>query len=61
VTPWRPGDGVVRGKHKATSSGARHKPLPADQVPSEYFDPQKTPLEVDTDYGSGVPTVHKSK
>ncbi len=61
VTTWRPGDGVVHGKHKVTLSRARHKPLPADQVPPEYFDPQKTPLEVDTDHWSGVLTVRKPR
>ncbi len=42
--------GLVRGKHKVLIlDAASQNPLPANLVPPEYADRQKTPLEVDTD------------
>jgi len=50
VTTHTPHDGLVRGKHKVQISGQDHRPLPTSLVPAEYADPEKTPLEVDTDH-----------
>ncbi len=61
VTSHSPGDGLVRGKHKVTLCGPRHQALPEDLVPAEYFNRDKTPLEVDTDHWLGVLKVHKPK
>jgi hypothetical protein len=57
-------DGLVRGKHKVviTTADSSQGPLPANLVPPEYADPNKTPLEVDTDNsGSFNLKVHKPK
>jgi hypothetical protein len=48
VTSHKVNDGLVRGKHKVTLSGANHSQLKATVVPPEYADPDKTPLMVDT-------------
>ena len=48
VTTSKPGDGLVRGKHKVTLTDSWRQPLDASLVPPEYGDPAKTPLEVDT-------------
>ena len=48
VTSHRFGDGLVPGKHKATLAGVSGKPLPANVVPPEYTNFDKTPLVVDT-------------
>jgi len=56
ITTHTPKDGLVRGKHKVTVTGRERVPLPIALVPAEYADPNKTPLEVDTDQ---VPFVIK--
>jgi len=48
ATSHKPGDGLVRGKHKVTVVSIHLTPLPAELVPSEYANPATTPLEVDT-------------
>lgn len=48
ITSYKPGDGLVRGKHKVTLLTPGHDFLPASLVPPEYGSPLKTPLEVDT-------------
>jgi hypothetical protein len=48
VTSHKVNDGLVRGKHKVTLSGANHSPLGPNVVPPEYNDPETTPLVVDT-------------
>jgi len=50
VTSHTANDGVVRGKHKVTVTDQTHHPLPSSVVPIIYSDPDKTPLEVDTDH-----------
>jgi len=50
VTSHTPFDGLVRGKHKVTVCGDDHSKLPPNLVAAEYYDPKKTPLEVDTDH-----------
>ena len=50
ATTHKVNDGLVRGKHKVTVTGANHTPLSANIVPVEYGDFAKTPLEVDTDH-----------
>lgn len=49
ATTRRIGDGLVRGKHKVTLSGAGNSELPRSLVPPEYQDYARTPLEVETD------------
>lgn len=48
VTSHKPGDGLVRGRHKVTLTGAAGAPLDPRLVPPEYASPETTPLEVDT-------------
>jgi hypothetical protein len=48
-TTHKANDGLIRGKHKVTITTLKHGQLPAKQVPPEYFDAKKTPLEVDTE------------
>jgi hypothetical protein len=50
VTTHTPFDGLVRGKHKVQITGQNHVPLPTSIIPADCADPQKTPLEVDTDH-----------
>jgi hypothetical protein len=50
ATTRKVGDGLVRGKHKVTLSGAGSSRLPRSLVPPEYQDYAQTPLEVDTDH-----------
>jgi len=48
ATSHKPGDGLVRGKHKVTVVDIFLAPLPPEVVPPEYANPATTPLEVDT-------------
>jgi hypothetical protein len=48
ATTRKVGDGLVRGKHKVTLSGAGGSELSRSLVPPEYQDYAGTPLEVDT-------------
>ncbi len=48
ATSHKPGDGLVRGKHKVILATRSHGALPPSIVPPEYCSPVKTPLEVDT-------------
>lgn len=61
VTSHRANDGLIRGKHKVTLTTATQAPLSNSVVPSEYADPEKTPLEVDTDQQPFVLKVRKPK
>lgn len=61
VTSHKLNDGLVRGKHKVTLSGANGAVLPASIVPPEYNDYSKTPLEADTDKMPIVLKVRKPK
>lgn len=48
VTSHKPGDGLVKGKHKVTLADSANQPLPATVIPREYGSLANTPLEVDT-------------
>lgn len=61
VTSHTYGDGLVRGKHKVTILATDLRPLPAKIIPREYFDPDETPLEVDTAEQPFVLKVKKPK
>lgn len=56
VTSYKPGDGIVPGRHKVLVQAFTKDDDASDAVPPEYNDIDKTPLEIDTaDYSPDKP------
>jgi len=41
-------DGIVAGKHRVVVTGSMRRQLPANVLPPEYGDQERSPVEVDT-------------
>ena len=54
-------DGLVAGKHKVLVLTLDRRKVPTPLVPSEYRDPEHTPLEVDTAHAPFTLKVRKPK